>query len=168
MDSEGHLYLAGDGGAKKSKDGKYEAELGGEHATGIAVDASSNEVYVGVAEQVKAYNAHGVSTEQFGSGHLPPAAVSRSTPSQTVYVADAAVSEVAVFGSVVLPDVSTGAEPTNLEHEGSVTLNGTVDPDGEPVTSCQFEYGTETSYGSVVPCDRFPGRGRARSRFTPT
>ena len=94
--------------------------------------------------------------------------MSRSTPSQTVYVADAAVSEVAVFGSVVLPDVSTGAEPTNLEHEGSVTLNGTVDPDGEPVTSCQFEYGTETSYGSVVPREPAPrvgvepGRGSRR------
>lgn len=32
------------------------------------------------------------------------------------------------------------------------TLNGTVNPDGGPVSGCLFEYGTTTAYGKTVPC----------------
>lgn len=39
------------------------------------------------------------------------------------------------------------------------TLNATVDPEAGEVTKCQFEYGTSTSYGTVVPCSTPPGSG---------
>jgi hypothetical protein len=35
-------------------------------------------------------------------------------------------------------------------------LNGNADPSGEPITSCTFEYGTSTSYGTSVPCNAKP------------
>ena len=41
--------------------------------------------------------------------------------------------------------------------ETSATLNGTVDPDGEVVSECFFEYGTSTEYGQVAQC--VPGAG---------
>jgi hypothetical protein len=47
---------------------------------------------------------------------------------------------------------------TGLEHEQQATLNGTVDPEGAPVTACQFEYGTSAGYGEAVPCAQTPGQ----------
>ncbi|HET7052762.1 MAG TPA: hypothetical protein VFI09_02455 [Solirubrobacterales bacterium] len=34
----------------------------------------------------------------------------------------------------------------------TATLNGAAKPEGESLTTCRFEYGTTTSYGSIVPC----------------
>jgi subtilase family serine protease len=41
----------------------------------------------------------------------------------------------------------------------SATLNAKVNPDGQAVTECEFEYGTSTTYGSSVPCKSLPGSG---------
>ena len=41
----------------------------------------------------------------------------------------------------------------------SATFNATVNPDGEEVTSCHFEYGLTASYGTSVPCASLPGSG---------
>ena len=41
----------------------------------------------------------------------------------------------------------------------SATLNARVNPDGQNVTECTFEYGTSTSYGSKAPCKSLPGSG---------
>ncbi len=38
----------------------------------------------------------------------------------------------------------------------TATLKGTVNPHGEVVTKCQFEYGTTTTYGSTAPCNLTP------------
>ncbi len=38
----------------------------------------------------------------------------------------------------------------------SVTLNGTVNPNGGTVSDCHFEYGASASYGSNVPCSSLP------------
>jgi len=39
------------------------------------------------------------------------------------------------------------------------TLEGHVNPAGEPVEVCQFEYGMTEAYGTVVPCSSLPGEG---------
>jgi uncharacterized delta-60 repeat protein len=41
----------------------------------------------------------------------------------------------------------------------SGTLNAIVNPQGSLITSCRFEYGTSTSYGTSVPCSSSPGAG---------
>jgi hypothetical protein len=41
----------------------------------------------------------------------------------------------------------------------SATLNATVDPNGETVTACVFEYGPTTAYGQSAPCASSPGSG---------
>ena len=38
-------------------------------------------------------------------------------------------------------------------------LNATVTPNGQAVSSCRFEYGTTTSYGSTASCAALPGSG---------
>jgi len=41
----------------------------------------------------------------------------------------------------------------------TATLNARVNPDGQTVTECEFEYGTSTKYGSKAPCKSLPGSG---------
>ena len=41
----------------------------------------------------------------------------------------------------------------------SATLNARVNPDGQNVTACKFEYGTTTGYGSSASCAALPGSG---------
>jgi ABC-type phosphate transport system substrate-binding protein len=43
----------------------------------------------------------------------------------------------------------------------SATLNATVNPSGETVSRCEFEYGPTVSYGSTVPCTPAPGSGES-------
>lgn len=56
-----------------------------------------------------------------------------------------------IYGpEIVTPDMTIAA-PSNLEPE-SVTLKGAVDPDGAGPAKCEFEWGTSSSLGNVVPC----------------
>jgi hypothetical protein len=48
------------------------------------------------------------------------------------------------------PIVLTGS--TKDLTQTSATLEATVNPNGEPVEKCEFEYGTSTSYGKTAPC----------------
>jgi len=55
------------------------------------------------------------------------------------------------------PTVVTGSASSLTQ--SSATLNATVNPNGETVTDCHFEYGTSMSYGTSVPCTSLPGSG---------
>jgi len=57
----------------------------------------------------------------------------------------------------VAPTVVTGSASSLTQ--SSATLNATVNPNGEAVTDCHFEYGTSISYGTNVPCTSLPGSG---------
>lgn len=43
--------------------------------------------------------------------------------------------------------------------ETSATLNATVNPEGDPITDCYFEYGLTSASGATVPCTVLPGAG---------
>jgi ABC-type phosphate transport system substrate-binding protein len=55
-------------------------------------------------------------------------------------------------------DITEAASLINHTH---ATLNATVNPQGGLVSSCYFEYGTTTSYGTTAPCATGPGSGEA-------
>jgi len=59
--------------------------------------------------------------------------------------------------NVAAPSVETKAA-TGVG-ETSATLNASVNPRGEALSVCTFEYGTTASYGSSVPCSALPGSG---------
>lgn len=173
-DSEEHLYYSCREGAAlkmaatlKSNQGKDTELDPTEQANGVAVDALNNEVYIsasthplGLSEQVAAYDSRGFFRERFGSGDIAGGnGLAVDSSNHAVYMTDTTANRIDVFGQLTLPDVSTGEEPTNIANEGAVTLDGTVNPNGLPVTSCEFEYGTDTSYGNVAPCEPAPGSG---------
>ncbi len=63
----------------------------------------------------------------------------------------------AVWVFETLPTVTTGSASEVMPT--SATLSATVNPNGEEVTECEFEYGTTVSYGSSVPCSPSAGSG---------
>lgn len=118
-------------------------------------DPASGHFFVGNGGNVCVFTQKGQMVgNPFGSGHLTGSegiAVNETTGD--VYVLDAWTPAVMVFIPRVVPDVTTG-DVTNLDHT-SATLTGQVAPDpagGGDVTDCHFEIGTDTSYGTNVPC----------------
>jgi hypothetical protein len=164
VDSEDDLYVNRGGQVVAKLNSSGEAlieELGSETTVAVAVDFSSNNVYIDNLGTIGAFSSAGTFIERFGSEHLTEGSgVSVNSSSGAVYVADRSADAVRVFSEVQLPEVSTG-EATNLEIEGTATLNGTVNPEGTPVTSCEFEYGPSTSYGATAECSPSPGSGSA-------
>ncbi len=63
-----------------------------------------------------------------------------------------------------LPEVSAAA-PSSVT-VSTLSLTGTVNPRGVPVTSCEFEYGPTSAYGSIEPCSPAPGNGRSAVAVT--
>lgn len=43
----------------------------------------------------------------------------------------------------------------------SANFNAFVDPNGESVSACQFDWGTTPAYGHIVPCSSLPGSGQS-------
>ena len=159
VDSEDNLYVNRGVGffAKLNSAGEktpIEA-LDEEESVAAAVDSSNGNVYVDNVGSVAEFSSSGSLLDRFGAGHLTAGsglAVNGAT--QTVYVADTATSTVAVFADPFAIVKTTQA--TGLQVEGSATLNGTVNPLGVPVTSCEFEYGIDESYGQAAECTALP------------
>jgi hypothetical protein len=76
---------------------------------------------------------------------------------KTVYAADPGVDSVFAFTSVTTPTPITEAA-SGLGTE-EATLNGSVNPNGVPLTACFFEYDTteyekdEAPHGEIAPCE---------------
>lgn len=129
----------------------------------VAVDLADDDLYLDNLESIGLFSTAGSTAkllERFGAGHLTAGSgVAVDGDTGTVYVADSSTNLVNVFQAVVVPDVTTGA--ASGVGETAATVSGEVDPDGEPVTSCVFEYGTSGSYGETAPCSPSPGGGDA-------
>jgi hypothetical protein len=171
VDSEDDLYeFNGNGGsasqvAEINSSGQLLIEaVDPEKSTAVAVDPASDDVYVDNLGSIAEFGpAHACTAaqpckedpeplERFGTGHLAESAgVAVSSSNETVYATNVTAADVDIFVKAFVPNVVEG-EPSGLEHEGSVTLNGTVNPEGIEVTSCQFEYGPTSAYGTVEPC----------------
>jgi hypothetical protein len=134
----------------------------------LAVEPSTNELYLDEGEQVAQLNASGEAIDTFaaaGAGAISESygiAVDGST--HHVLVASG-TGHVNVYGELgAIPDVFTGV--ATAEGAGSVELEGEVDPEGLPVTQCEFEYGSTTAYGQRVPCSTDPGSGHSYVKVT--
>ncbi len=124
----GHLYIAGQSFVKEWDTG---AINGSDHITGT-LESESSATPVG----------------EFGSLQLSASSgqggIAVNGSSGDIYVSNPADGKVYVFGSDV-PAVTASAA-TNVARE-IATLNGTVDPRGVPITSCQFQYGVAPEFG---------------------
>ena len=139
-------------------------EVDQEPARAAAVDQASDDVYVdnrgSIAELGPAPGCTVVDPcqtdpeqiERFGVGYLSESVgVAVDPATETVYASNLTGDDVDVFVKALVPDL-IAAEPTKPETEGSLTLNGKVDPEGVEVKTCEFEYGPTSSYGQSRPC----------------
>jgi DNA-binding beta-propeller fold protein YncE len=162
--SEGDVFVAGSNGSRFQIDtfnalGEFQFVLDANNATSVAVDAATtpNTVYaLDEGRKIGVYEAtsfSGVPLEQFsapGEHELQDLGVASST--HTVYATDYGDGQVDVFAPViVLPTPVTGVASEVLPN--SVTLNGTVSPEGVELSECVFEYGESESYGNTVACE---------------
>ena len=169
VDSADSLYVtleraAGDLVAKLNSEGQALETSGAEDfcgqplglRTGVAVDLSSNDVLLDYGTSIGECSSSGSQLETFGSGHLTGGSgLAVNASSGAVYVADSTADDVDIFDLDPMAQVAVG----NLSAltPSSVTLEGQVDPEGRPVSSCEFEYGTSTSYDKTAPCETNPG-----------
>jgi len=123
-------------------------------ATGVAVDAGTETLFIAVGDRVLEYDARTLTREgEFGAGTLDASTrVAVNSDSNRVYVADnGSPKQIRVFGpAITVPTPTTGAA-SEVTTTGA-TLGGTVDPEGTAVEECFFEYGPTTAYGEVSPC----------------
>ncbi len=134
-------------------------------ALGVAYDPETNSVAVTLSGGVREFDAtsldpveaHAVGQSLIGA---EPDRPTYNAATQRLYVADASSGHnyLAVFGPrVPVPTVDTS---TATDVSGTkATLNGTINPEGLPVTSCMFEYGRVDANGEAdvtehaVPCE---------------
>jgi hypothetical protein len=162
VDSEDNLYVhTGAGGIAKVSSSGTELIYGldGEESTAVAVALATNEVYVGNVTTVAEFNSSGEFLGRFG--HLSgTGGIAASSAAGAVYVADTAANILDVFAApAMLPAVAVEAASSVQKKPGTIeaTLNGSVDPEGEAVTGCYFEYGPSLPSGKTAPCEPAPG-----------
>ncbi len=135
----------------------------------LAVDASSNEVYLDQRGQIVQYSSIGEQSGRFGfsgTGALNGGSLGIAVDGKThdIYASDGA-GHISIFGpGIVVPGVVTGSASDIVKT--TATLNGTVNPSGVEVTSCEFEWATATEweaepgvYHKTLACSSAPGSG---------
>ena len=159
FDSTGDLYVRNASTASVVKFGKagatdfnFARTVDSNNATDVAVDTSSDHVYVDNGSQATEYDSSGSQVSAFGS-FGGSAGIAADPASGKVYVADGEALH--VFGpGVILPDVSTGGA-SNVE-DTSATISGSVDPAGGPEASCSFQWGIQQPGGLFTYTDSSP------------
>jgi hypothetical protein len=112
-----------------------------EAASAVAVDLSSNEVFIDHMGSVSALTKSGFLEERFGSGLLTAGAgLAESHAKETAYVADSALAMVDVFLPEPPAKPSVQAQSVSDLASESATFTAELNPRGEP-TEYRFEYG---------------------------
>ena len=166
VDSAGNVWIADTGNNRIeefSPSGAFITSILSSGVEDVAVDASGD-VFASDSpssgSHVVEYSSTGMQTDDFGTGTIgtssfnSPNSIAIDSASGDLYVADGGNSVIWVFAP--LPTVTTG--PASSIAQTSATLNGTVNPNGTAVTSCEFQYGTSSAYGQSMPCAQTPAQ----------
>jgi hypothetical protein len=142
--------------------------LGGENVTGVAVELSSNDIYIGDATGIGRFSPTGVLLESLSAEHLTDGSgVGVNSVSETVYATDATEDLVEIFAPIPPSTPTVEGESVTEVTASSATLSAEVNPRGKP-TEYHFEYGPCASisacptsgYGSRLPAsDASAGEG---------
>ncbi|HEY3828886.1 MAG TPA: hypothetical protein VGL57_06790 [Solirubrobacteraceae bacterium] len=171
LDAQQNLYMP-----KGARDIAKFSEAGGvlqeevttcECVRGLAVDTGNNDLFSDEESLIARYGPFGEpyrSPIESLEGISASRAVAVNGLTHTVYASQLEADTIAVFKFGVLPDVTTG--PPSEQARTTAEVQGEVNPDGQEVTSCQFEYGASSAYGQSVPCATAPGAGSSPTTVT--
>jgi hypothetical protein len=134
-------------------------ELGLGQAQGVGFDPVSGHLLAGTNEGgVTEYDSEGQKGETFGASVIGKGwGIAVNATSGRVYISNGRGNlaqddgDVYVYGPLARLAQAATTHLSNTQST-SITLNGTVNPQGLAVTGCSFEYGLTTSYGSSLPC----------------
>jgi hypothetical protein len=169
--SNGDLYVLNGGGldvagtevVRLAEAGVLTSTLGTPNPIGLATDPADGHVYVveqknEETSRIWEFDAQAHQLDIVGSEHLEFGQLSLAVnaTSGRLYASTLIIGGVVMFsGDQIIPNATTNAA-TNVT-ASSAALNGEVDPaGGGDITSCQFEYGTSTSYGNTASCSPAP------------
>jgi hypothetical protein len=157
VDSTGDIFATQPFGGPVNKydsAGDLQYALDSNNATGVAVDPASGDVYVAESSSVVQFDAsNSIAPSVLGSfatgSVATPSGVAVRGSTNEAFVSDSSAGHVAIFGAgVAAPDATTGASSGVTDTKATVV--GGVNPEGT-ATEWQFQYGTDTSYGSSAP-----------------
>jgi len=166
--SDDDIFTADESGALQWLPPLYESSRpidAGESAYGIAVDQATGRMFVEAPrkpreiteyEEVPGTPPTWTAMLHFGQGLIEySGGVAVDEATNTVYAASPGNGTVEVFGSPVSPPVVLTGAASGVTATAA-QLNGEVDPDGVPVTTCRFEYGLTSAYGQSALCSPPP------------
>lgn len=104
-------------------------------------------------------NETGIFSVALGGGEVFAGRESASPPGEKGNEFQGSV-DVVPYAPLIVTDAATG-----LTAQGG-SLQGTLNPDQTTVSSCSFQYGTTTAYGSEIPCSSFRATGTAAESVT--
>jgi hypothetical protein len=139
-----------------SATGAFEYTVSSDGHVTVAVNPANGNVFGANFFSIKEFDASGA-----GSATSPSAPIALNGEARglavrgssgDIYVTRSGSSNVEVFDGALttFPDVTTGS--ASAVAPSSATLNGSVNPDGEALSECVFEWGETTSYGNTAPC----------------
>jgi hypothetical protein len=126
-----------------------------EEASAVATDPSNGDVYIDEGEKVSVLSSSGSTKYSFGSGDFGSNSAGVAVRAGgNAYVSDQTNHEIDAYGPFSAPPALVETKAASGVKHTKATLHGHLDPnDSLPITSCVFEWGTDTSYGEApVPC----------------
>jgi hypothetical protein len=157
VDAGEHVYLLFGCGCvgKYTATGTQLAEWG--TAETLAVNQVTSQVFLDTGSAIEEDGAfgepYGALVEAFGVGGIAASAgVAVNDRDGTVYASESNAAAVAIFTTPL--DVTTGV--AGEVQYTSAKLEGVVNPEGEALTACEFEYGTSSAYGQSAACTPAP------------
>jgi hypothetical protein len=166
LDSQDNLYVGlAEGETKKySSAGNYEAatSVDPEYTAGLAVDRSTDQLYVLHPFSVSVYDDTGNFLYEFGSGgeYYESGGIAIDEATEEVFLTDQSTLKVKVFGPPP-PIPKVIAESADGITGTTATLHGTVNPKGQAVEDCHFEAVPNSQFltskfNNVTAAQKFP------------
>jgi hypothetical protein len=103
----------------------------------------------------KAPNGNGDTPAETKISGLAPVTTYHYRVTATTF-AGSVTSSGETFQTLPVTPATVTTQPALAVTQSTATLNATVNPQGGSISSCRFEYGTSTSYGSNLSCLKLP------------
>jgi hypothetical protein len=159
VDSVGDLYLTCCNGVAKFAvaTGTEVTEPFGSGVSDLALNPATENLLLDEGSSIALYGPDGepysTPLQTFsGEGLSESRGIGVDSSTSAAYATQYAADDVEIFDFVSFPEV-TAASPVGATE---ATLRGSIDPEGEPVTECKFEYGTESTSEHSIPCEQTP------------